>query len=99
VNRLPALEEILGQNYPGFYDTLDEASKICKNIDKIKNIHIYLQKMDKTIFQLEYFLKRFLDVVANQTELQRVNSPIHIDYEKKYKYFDKFIKPSIKYLH
>jgi len=99
VNRLPALEEILGQHYPGFYGTLDEASKICKNIDKIKNIHVYLQKMDKTIFQLEYFLKRFYDVVTNQTELQRVHSPIQIDHEKKYNYFDKFIKPSKKYLH
>ena len=55
--------------------------------------------MDKTMFQLENFLKRFLDVVTNQTELQRVHSPIQIDHEKKYKYFDKFIKPSIKYLH
>eukprot|EP00118_Oscarella_pearsei_P012213 m.88071 g.88071 ORF g.88071 m.88071 type:complete len:625 (+) comp36558_c0_seq6:495-2369(+) len=41
VNRLPALEEYLGFDYPLFYETLDEASQLI-TFDKIKQAHQYL---------------------------------------------------------
>jgi glycosyltransferase involved in cell wall biosynthesis len=42
VNRLPAVEEYLGQNYPLFYNYLDEAAEKLKNIDLLKDASTYL---------------------------------------------------------
>ena len=42
VNRLPAIEEYLGKEYPFFYETAEEASMKIKNLDLIKNTHLYI---------------------------------------------------------
>jgi hypothetical protein len=62
INRHPALIELLGKEYPGFYDNLKDAgSKI--HIKKIVEIYTYLKKIDKTPFALDYFLNSFQDSI------------------------------------
>jgi hypothetical protein len=56
VNRLPAVEEYLGVNYPLYYTTLAEASEKIGNVHTIKHAHDYLKHLDKTKFTIEHFL-------------------------------------------
>ena len=58
VNKLPAIVEILGETYPLYYNTLEEATDIItmKNIDKAYH---YLKRMDKTKLKIEYFKEEF----------------------------------------
>ena len=59
INRHPALVELLGDNYPGFYsNSYDAISKII-DIDKIEEIHLYLKRLDKTPFTLTHFIHDF----------------------------------------
>ena len=47
VNRLPALEEYLGKDYPLFYDTIEEASILLKDMSKIIDAYNCLKGIDK----------------------------------------------------
>jgi hypothetical protein len=57
INRLPALEEVLGKDYPGFYENLSDASRKITKIKEIMKAHEYLTKLDKTKFKLSEFVK------------------------------------------
>lgn len=60
VNRLPALEELLGAGYPGFYDDLAHAAHLLGSRSKIYAMHGYLKnRVDKTKISLESFLTGF----------------------------------------
>lgn len=64
VNRLPALEEVLGVNYPGFYNTLDEASAICDSDERINMIYYYLVNLDKSRFTLDAFMNNMFRILS-----------------------------------
>lgn len=66
VNRLPALIEILGPDYPGFYDDLEEAGAILSKPNIIYNIHIYLKKLDKSRYSLEHFVQEFQKIILDE---------------------------------
>ncbi len=59
-NRLPALEEYLGRDYPLFYDDLDEAGRICDDTALLIEGHRYLESMDKRRFSYEHFRESFV---------------------------------------
>jgi len=60
VNRLPAVEEYLGKDYPLFYETIEEAS--CKLSDElIYESHKYLKEMNKDRFSLDYFIRSIVE--------------------------------------
>lgn len=60
-NRLPALEEYLGPDYPLFYDDLDEAGRMCDDTSLLLEAHRYLKAMDKRPFSYEYFRDSFIN--------------------------------------
>lgn len=60
VNRLPAIEEYLGVDYPLYYDNLLEAQEILNDFDKLKAGHQYLANLDSDRFNINYFLGQFL---------------------------------------
>jgi hypothetical protein len=62
INKLPAIVEVLGEHYPLYYNTLEEATNIItiKNIEKAYN---YLKKMDKSQLKMESFNKNFEDIL------------------------------------
>ena len=64
VNRHPAIEELLGVSYPGFYNSLVEASLILGNSKKIKACCKHMKNLAKTELQIETFMKRFVDIVS-----------------------------------
>lgn len=66
INRLPALEEMLGPNYPGFYNTLEEAAQLCDDVKKIYEIYNYITKLDKTRYTLQSFLHNFHQILLNE---------------------------------
>jgi hypothetical protein len=47
VNRLPALEEVLGVDYPGFYETLAEASAVIESVTRLMYCHMHLETLQK----------------------------------------------------
>jgi hypothetical protein len=59
VNRLPALEEYLGNKYPLFYDTIEDARDLLNNRYKLKNGHKYLSKLDKSKISIDTFTQSF----------------------------------------
>jgi len=61
INRLPALEEYLGQDYPMFYDTLEEAYNKLSNKKLIKATHKYLKCLKKEKFTINYFLQKLVN--------------------------------------
>lgn len=66
VNRLPALEEVLGEDYPGFYETGDmfTPAALMLNEESISKVHEYLKHMDKERFTLQSFINDFQSKLA-----------------------------------
>ena len=62
-NRLPALEEILGKQYPFFYSNLEEAGRMATNYELIKKTHSYLVSMNKKKLNINYFIKQFTHTI------------------------------------
>lgn len=60
INRHPALEEVLGPNYPGFY-TDDLEAVAC--LSRIEAMHNHLRMLDKTKTNLATFLTHFQEFV------------------------------------
>ena len=57
INKHPAIIELLGEKYPFYYDNLIDAGEKAKNINLIYDTYIYLKKIDKTILDINYFIK------------------------------------------
>lgn len=55
INRLPANEEYLGKDYPGFYNSLEEAAELINT--KLKEIHEYLKMLDKSHLSVSNFIE------------------------------------------
>lgn len=65
INRLEAVEEILGSDYPFFYDNIQEAGHMATDIILIKQTYEYLTKLDKTKLSIDTFVKEFEQIVLN----------------------------------
>lgn len=59
VNRLPALEEVLGADYPGFYASLPDAAAAATDVDLLRRCHEHLAGLDASRFSLSRFLSDF----------------------------------------
>lgn len=67
VNPIEPVIEILGSEYPCFYNTMYEASKLLENADAIRQAHEYLKTIDKTKFMVSTFVngvKQLINQVA-----------------------------------
>ena len=63
VNRLPALEEVLGVNYPGFYDTFAEASVIIESVTRLMYCHMQLETLQKLKLNKKLSLEFFVSEI------------------------------------
>jgi polysaccharide pyruvyl transferase WcaK-like protein len=63
INRLEAVEEILGDNYPFYYDNIQEAGELATDINKIKETHNYLANLDKSKLSISTFIKGFEQII------------------------------------
>lgn len=64
INRHPAIEEIVGVNYPGFYDNLFDVTNMLSNTKYLEKIYNYLYKLDKTKLKIETFMDD-LQIIAD----------------------------------
>ena len=58
INRLPAVEEVLGYKYPLYYDTIEDASFLLTQ-ENINQAHSYLVSLDKMNYTMKYFINSF----------------------------------------
>ncbi len=56
INRLPAVEEYLGKEYPLFFESVEDANIKLNNFNLIQSAHEYLRQMDKTELRVNYFI-------------------------------------------
>jgi len=66
VNRHPAIEEIYGPKYPGFYNSLLEAANIAMNPSTLASITNYLKSLNKSKYELSYFVQKVSDILSVQ---------------------------------
>lgn len=64
VNRLPALEEYLGKDYPLFFDRIEDATELFA-LDKIFAGHSYLKRLDKRPLTGEYFRSHLIGALRS----------------------------------
>lgn len=58
VNRLPAVVEYLGNDYPLYYNSLEEAYELLTDNEKLLKAHKYLLNKDKTFLTIENFIEK-----------------------------------------
>ena len=61
INKEPAVVEMLGKEYPFYYDSLAEALLKSRDINLIRKTHLYLCNMDQRKFEISYFLQSIKD--------------------------------------
>jgi hypothetical protein len=61
VNKLPPIVEYLGENYPLYFDDLNEVSSLLTN-EKLLDAHNYLCKMNKDELSIDYFTKQIINI-------------------------------------
>lgn len=64
VNRIPPVVEMLGEDYPLYYDTLYEASKLLEDPQNIQDAYVYLTKIEKFAFDINDFMKRLKVIIS-----------------------------------
>ena len=64
VNRIPPVVEMLGKNYPLYYDTIYEASKLLEDPQNIQDAFDYLTKIEKFAFNIDEFINRLKDIIS-----------------------------------
>jgi len=66
INKIPGTVDLLGDEYPLFYDEIDIRTRdigSLLNDSRIEKAHKYLKKMDKSIYKIDYFTKQIADVM------------------------------------
>ena len=62
INKLDAVVEYLGNDYPLYYENLAEITNLLSD-EKILSAHEYLKKMDKNFIEIEYFKNQIIDLI------------------------------------
>lgn len=74
VNKLPAIVEVLGKNYPLFFDDINKVTELL-SLDNIERAYSYIKSLDKTKFKLETFVKEFISIVdkiKSRIEIEKI---------------------------
>jgi hypothetical protein len=61
VNKLPPIIEYLGDNYPLYFDNLNDVPSLLTN-EKLLDAHNYLCKMNKEELSIHYFTKQIINI-------------------------------------
>ncbi len=67
INKLPAIVEYLGEDYPLYYNNIDEVPKLLKTglfrTNYIKKAHKYLKEMNKDFLKIETFINSLNKII------------------------------------
>jgi hypothetical protein len=61
VNKLPGVVEYLGDDYPLYFNNLDEVANLLTN-EKILEAHLYLKNINKDDLSMDYFAKQLINI-------------------------------------
>lgn len=61
INKLPAVVEYLGPDYPLYYEDIDKVVNL--DLEKIRKAHFYLCKMNKKKFMIDTFINGFKYII------------------------------------
>jgi hypothetical protein len=64
VNKLPPIFEYLGQNYPLYFDKLDEVQYLLTD-QQILKAHLYLKELNKTDITIKYFTEKLMNICSS----------------------------------
>lgn len=67
INKLEAVEEILGPDYPFYYESIEQANSMATDLQLIKKTYGYLSKLDKSKLSINTFVKEFELIVSSVT--------------------------------
>lgn len=62
VNKIEPIIEYLGEDYPFYFNCLEEIPFLLKDQDKILKAHEYLCKMEKNDLSIDYFTRNLIDI-------------------------------------
>lgn len=65
VNKLPAIVELLGTNYPLYYKNYYEVSLILDDTERIRHGYLYLRDLDKTKFDITTFTTNLMNIIKD----------------------------------
>lgn len=61
INRMPAAAEYLGEDYPFFFDDVEDATRKINDMELIEEAARYLREKDKSFLSLEKFVNDFVE--------------------------------------
>lgn len=99
VNRHPAIEELLGTDYPGFYTTLEEAGAMSVSYSAIEKMHNHMKMLDKSRYKLENFIMDFQEIIATGkcSRSYAIKQPFYEQNNilpmRQFKHFYRFLPP------
>lgn len=59
INKIPAVVELLGENYPLYYDKEYQVRDLLKDSTIIRKATLYLSKLNKNEYEIGYFISKF----------------------------------------
>jgi hypothetical protein len=68
INKIPAIIEYLGQDYPLYFNDLTEVNDLLTPLN-IKNAHEYLSKINKEKFELSYFTSKLVNIIQKNLHI------------------------------
>jgi len=68
INPIPPVVEILGTNYPLYYNSFYEASKLLEDPQNIQNAFDYLAKIEKFAFNINEFMVNLKEIISKYTQ-------------------------------
>lgn len=69
INRLPAVEQVLGSDYPLFYENSTSASLLACSPDKIRKAHEHIAKLDKSRYEMRFFATTFFKFIKDEIRM------------------------------
>ncbi|MFM7983155.1 MAG: hypothetical protein ACKPKO_27925 [Candidatus Fonsibacter sp.] len=70
INKLDGVIELLGKDYPLYYDNLDDINNIL-TYDNILKAHNYLKHLDKRKYDIKYFINDLIDDFEKKSRLSK----------------------------
>ena len=65
INKIPAVVELLGNNYPLYYENNNDVHCILSNATNIKKAYYYIKNIPKTDFYIETFVVNLIKIIKN----------------------------------
>lgn len=73
INKIPPVIELLGNDYPMYYDNISEVYDLI-NQKTIYNAHKYIKKLDKSKLNISYFIFEFMQNIQNIQSISKLQN-------------------------